>query len=254
MTGVRRIELEGCFNFRDLGGYGTEDGRTVAWGKLFRADSVHLMTQADASIAKEKLGLRTLIDLRNEGEISMGGIGLLAEDGLARSHFPVSGRRGVVIDTADKAVPASDRSPDTLVANYLALLENSADLLVDAVTLIAGSGTLPAVFFCSAGKDRTGILSAVVLGALGVEDETIVADYVLTTEAIDKIITRLGSLPGAPAMYREVPTSNFAPYAETMERMVDEVRKKYGSFAGYLEVKGATPRVLEELRAELLDP
>jgi hypothetical protein len=249
----RRIELEGCFNFRDLGGWETHEGRAVGWGRLFRADSVHLMTQTDAHHAHEELGLKTLIDLRNDGEIALGGNGLLAEAGLERRHYPLSSRRGVVIDTATSGAPASDRSPDVLVPSYLNVLERSADLIVDAVSALASDEALPAVFFCAAGKDRTGVLSAVILGALGVKDQHIVEDYVLTTDSIDPIITRLGELPGSPSMYRELPPSHFAAHAETMERVVNGVRERYGSFRDYVIANGLREEALEQLVHNLLD-
>src|SRR5688500_6272789 len=130
---MRLIELEGCFNFRDLGGWRTTDGRAVRSGRLFRADSVHLMTRADADRARDELGLRTLLDLRNELEIDATGVGLLADDGLSRRHLPLSSRRGAAVDTATRPAPSADRSADTMFENYLGILEASADLIVEGV-------------------------------------------------------------------------------------------------------------------------
>lgn len=249
----RLIEFEGCFNFRDLGGWRTTDGRTVAWGRLYRADSVHRMTESDATRARQELGLRTVLDLRSELEISYGGLGLLAEAGTARHHLPLSSRRGqpIVID-GTSAAPSADRSPDTMVANYLAIMEASSDLIVDAVSALATDRGLPAVFFCAAGKDRTGVLSAVVLGALGVRDEDIMADYVLTTDSIDRIITRFAADENSPAIYRDNPPSHFAPVAETMQRVLRDVRHRYGSFGEYLVSKGLAETALSGLNEALL--
>src|SRR5687767_15245825 len=122
------------------------------------------MTRADADHVRDELGLRTLLDLRNELEIDATGVGLLANDGVARLHLPLSSRRGTVIDGANRPAPSSDRSPDTMVEQYLGIIEASSDLIVEAVDAIASDEALPAVFFCAAGKDRTGVLSAVVLG------------------------------------------------------------------------------------------
>jgi protein tyrosine/serine phosphatase len=252
---IRRHEFEGSFNFRDLGGWRTDDGGTVAWGRLFRADSVHLLTDADVARAQSELGIRTMIDLRNDEEIASGGVGALAEM-TTRHHAPLSSRRGLspvdsaaVVDQANIA----DRSPGRLAFGYLATLEASSDLVVDAVSTFASAGALPGVFFCAAGKDRTGVLSAVLLGAVGVRDDDIVADYVLTEESIDPIINRFASLPGSPDMYRELPPSHFAPYAETMELVVTGVREQYGSFGNYLVAKGLPAATLDALAASLLD-
>lgn len=250
---LRRLPFEGCFNFRDLGGWQTDDGRAVRWGQLFRADSVHLMTDADCVRAKEEVGLRLLLDLRNDVEIELAGIGRLAEGGLVRHSLPLSSRRKDPID-APRAAASSDRSPATLAANYLATLEASNDLIVEAVETLASEDGLPAVFFCAAGKDRTGVLSAVVLGALGVRDEDIVEDYVLTADAIAPIIERLAAIPGAPAMYRDFPVTHFTPYAETMELVLEGIHETYGSFASYLRAQGITDTTLRTLEERLLEP
>jgi protein-tyrosine phosphatase len=253
LTEVRRIALEGCFNFRDLGGWSTGDGRRVRWERLYRADSVHLMSEDDAVQANDELGIRTLLDLRNELEIHATGTGLLAEQGLTRHHLPLTSRdKNVTIDSTTAAA-SSDRSPETLTDQYLRTLEVSSDLILSAIETLAEDDSLPAVFFCAAGKDRTGVLSATVLGSLGVRDEDIIRDYVLTEEAIVPIIERFAASPGAPAMYRDLPPSHFAPYAETMEGVIAGVRDVYGSFAEYVVDKGLDERALNALRRSLLD-
>jgi len=252
---VRRIEFEGSFNFRDLGGWQTDDGRVVRWGRLFRADSVHMLTSADADHARDELRLRTLIDLRSDVEVEVMGAGLLAEAGMPRHHVPLTSRRGAALDSAQAAgAAAADRSPDTLVEQYLTTLEVSSDLIVEAAGALAQSDALPAVFFCSAGKDRTGVLSATILGALGVRDSDIVEDYVLTKDRIVPIIERFGAIEGSPDMYRDLPPMHFAPLPETMERVLAGVREAYGSFAEYLIAKGLPKPSLDVLASTLLEP
>lgn len=251
---TRVLSFEGCFNFRDLGGYRTNDGRVVRSGRVFRSDSVHLMTEADAARARNELGLRTLIDLRNEIEIQSGGIGVLAHGGVNRLHLNLtSRRRGTAVLDGTAAASSPDRSPDTMVAQYLAILEVSSESIVAAVDALGNGENLPAVFFCAAGKDRTGVLSAVVLGSLGVRDADIVEDYVLTADSIERIIERFAATPGSPTMYRDIEWSNFAPLHETMERVIEDVRQKYGSFDGYLIEKGLAETTLERFKSALLD-
>ncbi|HYZ93356.1 MAG TPA: tyrosine-protein phosphatase [Actinomycetota bacterium] len=253
-VGTRRIEFEGSFNFRDLGGWRTNDGRTVRWRRLYRADSVHRLTAADAGRVHEELGIRTLMDLRNDLEVGAYGIGLLAEGGMMRHHLPITSRpREAPVVGGAAAVPNPDRTPEEMLAVYLGMLEVSSDLVVGGVEAIATDDALPAVFFCAAGKDRTGVLSAVVLGALGVRDEDLIEDYFLTRDAIEQIIERIASDPDSPDMYRDNPPMHFAPYEETMQRFVDEVRDRYGSFAGYLVAKGLPEPTLERLRSALIE-
>jgi protein-tyrosine phosphatase len=251
----RRHEFEGCFNFRDLGGWRTNDGATVRWGRLFRADACHLMSEADVVRARDELALRTMIDLRNDEEIAFGGIGALS-DIVARHHAPLSRRRGlspVEIATLTQAPADSDRSPEVLAEMYLGILDRSSDLIVDVMSTFAKDDALPAVFFCAAGKDRTGVLSAVVLGSLGVRDEDIVEDYFLTGESIESIIGRFAAVEGSPDMYRDLPASHFAPLAETMQLVIAGVRERYGSFASYLIDNGLSARSLDRLGAALLE-
>ena len=247
---MRRIEFEGSFNFRDLGGWETEDGRTVRWSKLYRADSVHLLTERDVERAYEELGIKTLIDLRGDIEIEFGGVGALAELVVARYHAPFRSRP---IDATVAAAPAADRSPDAMVEQYLGILEHSSDLVVEAVRNLGSDEALPAVFFCAAGKDRTGVLAAVVLGGLGVRAEDIVTDYVLTEESIEAIIKRFAQSESAAPMYRDLPPSHFAPFAETMERVIAAVGERYGSFPDYLTSHGLAPDELRSLRDSLLE-
>ena len=251
---IRRHEFEGSFNFRDLGGWRTNDGATVKWGRLFRADSVHLMSEGDVIRARDQLRIRTVVDLRNDEEIAIGGIGTLAE-AAERHHAPLSSRRGLgPVDAAVVVnVAATDRSPETLSAGYLLTLERSADLIVDVVGRFAASDALPGVFFCAAGKDRTGVMSAVVLGAVGACDEDIVEDYYLTADSIDQIIGRFAATPGSPDMYRDLPPSHFAPYAETMGHVVAGVKERWGSFADYLIDNGLPRASLDALTAALIE-
>ena len=252
----RRHEFEGCFNFRDLGGWRTDDDATVRWGRLFRADAVHLMSERDVACARNDLALRTMIDLRNDDEIAFGGVGALADTVGARLHAPLSSRRGLSPIDAERLAAArniADRSPEALAENYIGILERSSDLIVDAMATLAQPDSLPAVFFCAAGKDRTGVLSAVVLGSLGVRDSDIVEDYVLTSESIEDIIGRFAAVEGSPDMYRDLPASHFAPFAETMQAVIEDVRNRYGSFGAYLVAKGLPTPSLDAIAANLLD-
>ncbi len=195
-----------------------------------------------------------MFDLRNSLEIDAHGAGLLAETGTVRKHLPITSRSSqtAVVDGVQAAL-SSLRTPDEMLAVSLGMLEASSSLFVEAVETLARYESLPAVFFCTAGKDRTGVLSAVLLGALGVRDEDLIEDYFLTREAIELIIGRLASTPGSPDMYRDLPAVHFAPYEETMERFISEVRRLYGSFDDYLLQKGLSPGALASFRTSLLD-
>ena len=162
----RRIDLEGCLNFRDLGGYPTADGRRLRWRRLFRSDALHHLTPADVLRLREEIGLAHVVDLRSSGELRAEGRGPLEREPLAFHHLPLfdglGGRR------------AAEGVPD-LAELYFAMAEYAREPIARVIaTLARASG--PAVYHCAAGKDRTGLVSAVLLGLLGVRDEQIVAD------------------------------------------------------------------------------
>jgi protein-tyrosine phosphatase len=180
----RLIALEGCFNFRDLGGYVGAGGRTVRWRRLFRADGLSRLSAPDLARLAE-LGLRTVIDLRTADEITKRGRIDPAHPDLAYHHLPM-------IDVLPPEVELPRWSDPLFVAGqYRDMLRSGATTMRQALELLADGATYPAAFHCMAGKDRTGILSALVLELLGVADEEIVADYALSGEAMQRMLAWL---------------------------------------------------------------
>jgi protein-tyrosine phosphatase len=241
----RTLEFEGCVNFRDLGGYGTADGRMVAWRRLFRADGLHKLTASDRAQLIE-LGLSTVIDLRTLDEAAQ------------RGSFPVDDVpvRYVGLPLTD-VLPATEDLPDWGEAAYVAtrygaMVSEGGHVLTEAIDVLASGGSLPAVMHCSAGKDRTGVLSALLLAFLGVPDETIIEDYALSAAAMGRLLERLKAeypdavdevVKYAPAVLHVVP--------ETMEQFLAELRLEYGSYAELADFLGVTGSV-EALRASVL--
>ena len=227
---VRRHDFEGSFNFRDLGGWRTDDGASVKWGKLFRADSVHLMTDADVIRARDQLRIRTVVDLRNDEEIAIGGIGTLAE-AAERHHAPLSSRRG--LDPIDAAAGRrrTSRSQtarrDTSPPGYLLTLERSADLIVDIVERFASARRASRRVLLRGGqgpdgRDERG--RPRLPSASGTRTSSRTTSSRPTRSR--PIIGRFASTPGSPDMYRDLPPSHFAPYAETMEMVVAGVKER----------------------------
>ena len=239
----RRIELDGCVNFRDLGGYPTSDGRTVRWRTLFRSDALHALTPGDVRQLTE-IGLSDIVDLRSSFELNNEGRGLLGKEPIAFHHTPLF----------DGDPQAGNRSAPTnmsLGERYLGLMFVGQKKIANVVRILAAARG-GAVYHCAAGKDRTGVLSAVLLGALGVPDELIVADYALSAERIDAIIARVMSMKGYEDALRHMPEDTLHAKPETMEKVVSEITARYGSMEGYLRDAGVDDSVLERLRAKCL--
>jgi protein-tyrosine phosphatase len=240
----RRIALEGCLNFRDLGGYPTADGRRVRWRQLFRSDSLHLLSTADVRQLRDDLGLGCVIDLRSTAELRKEGRGLLEAQPMRFHHLPLfDGERG----DRSEAPPFS-----SLGELYFLMIEHAAPAVGKVVTALAESGC-PAVFHCAAGKDRTGVISAVLLGLLDVPDEVVVADYAATREQLEAIVDRLMSLEGYQAMLAELPPDTMHAEPETMITLLGRVRSTYGSMTEYARSAGVSAETIATLRARLLD-
>jgi protein-tyrosine phosphatase len=241
----RHVPLGAAFNVRDLGGYPTADGRQVRWRTLFRADGLHRLDADDLEVLAGH-GLRTVIDLRTKDEIEK------------RGRFPVDGlevdyRHLPLIQTLwapdDLAVATS--AHDFLIERYLVMLEEGAPAIVAALGLLSQPATLPAVFHCAAGKDRTGVLAAVVLRVLGVEPDVVAADYALSAMAMERM--RAWFEAEVPDAMAKQPPEFMAAPAEAMLGFLDDLDRLHGSVVDYVRGIGVTDDVLAALRAQLLE-
>jgi hypothetical protein len=240
------ISLVGSYNFRDLGGYPGHDGRPVQWGRLFRADTLHELTELDVDVLKG-LGLATIIDLRTTGELDRTGRGPLANEPISFWHLSVIGEGG------GEAIAAPAAPGDELTERYLWYLETST-ALVEAMRVVADSDNLPLVFHCAAGKDRTGVLAALVLDILGVEPSVIVADYVITAGRMDLIMGRFSGDADLEARIAKVPAYYFGVEAHTMEHFVAELYARYGGARRWAVAAGIDEEALDLMVDHLLEP
>lgn len=232
----------GTHNFRDLGGLPTDDGGRTLPGLLFRSDTVQELTDADVQVLVSELGLRLVIDLRGAAEVEREGRGLLA-------GFPVQ-HVNLPLDSKDeRAIP--DLAVDTLVQHYLGYLAVSADALLQVFRLLADDG-LPAVVHCAAGKDRTGVTTAMVLRAVGVQADAVAQDYARSAPAVPQVLARLRRLPSYADRIDLLPVEVHACEAETMTQFLAAVDEQFGSVRGYLHELGLESHVIDQLRARLV--
>jgi len=244
----RRVALAGPVNFRDLGGYQTGFGSRIPWGRLFRSDSLHRLTELDGS-ALHELGIRTALDFRAHDELTEIGIGRLGDLEIRHLHLPTT-------DRAIHVQPQADWTPPSSAAEvYLNMMEHGAAAYAAALEALAEPENLPAVFFCMAGKDRTGVFSAVVLGLLGVNGRDIVADYALTHEVIDEIHARTREArPGIDDLWSRLPPDLIGAHSTTMDGLLDLIRDRWGSIPGYVDAIGVDAATVDRLRTALLTP
>ncbi len=242
---TRRITLEGPCNFRDLGGYPTADGRETRWGRLYRSDSVHTLTAGDVPVLRE-LGVRTAIDFRSSHELDQIGIGPLGEFSITHVHCPTFD-----MNPDGAAPPFVGGSAATF---YARMMESGAPAYVAAAQAVAAAEA-PTVFFCMAGKDRTGVFAALVLGLLGVPDDVIVADYALTHEVLPTIAERRDAREAAlSTRYRwdDIPEDLRGAHSHVMEELLGIVQERWGGWEGYAAAAGFPDATVATLRAQLV--
>ncbi|MFF5255221.1 tyrosine-protein phosphatase [Streptomyces leeuwenhoekii] len=242
----RLIELDGTVNFRDAGGYRTEDGRWVKMGVVYRSDALDKLTDADLAKLK-RLGLAADYDLRTTAErtdapdrVPEGTRYVAANvlgDGSPVFSLPRTAAEAerLMIDAEKSMVGAASAK-----AAYSAVFADLADGDPD--------GTL---YHCTAGKDRTGWASAALLTALGVPRETVMADYLASNDY--RAEANAAALAALPAEQAAVYKPMLDVRAAYLNSGFAEVERAYGSFAAYeRKALGLDARELRELRAELL--
>ncbi|MFI9025699.1 tyrosine-protein phosphatase [Streptomyces sp. NPDC053560] len=262
---VHRVELRGAVNVRDLGGYRTRDGHHVRYGRVFRADGLGKLSPADGK-KLTGLGLRTVVDLRVPAETARDGADRLPR-GLKLVSRPVQDRR--LNDTTNEALGSKD--PDTqrrllgggraerlMRATYRSFVTAAQSRRQFAATvrdLADGRGT-PLLFHCTAGKDRTGWLSYVLLRAVGVPDATATGDYLLSNDlraAADRR-TRAGLEKSGQMRDADLLTPLLAVRKDYLRAAVDQAERDYGGLDGYLtEGLDLDSRTLARLRSRLVD-
>jgi len=245
----RFVDVDGLFNLRDLGGYPTEDGRSVAWDLLYRSDGLHRLTERGTA-AFLSLGVVTVLDLRTVTESAQRSWRPPTDWTGRRLHVPLLRR------TPDWSAldPAEAARADFAVDHYREMaVEGAAGLRVAVETLAAPDG-LPAVFHCAAGKDRTGVLAALVLRLLGVSTEDVADDYALTETAsmrwADSVAA--GNEDDTKANWPHLPPSMLTANRAIMLAFLRAVETEHGSPAGFAAHLGLSRDTLDRLRAALL--
>lgn len=240
----RHIEFARLHNFRDLGGYVTADGRTVRWGRLYRSDSLSKLAAPDWDRFTE-LGVRTVIDLRYPWEIERAGR-VPDFDGLEYHNLSIEHRPY----DQPSLPPTVDPGP-YLADRFAEVAEDGTDELRQALALLAAPTATPTVIHCASGKDRTGLLVALVLTLLGVAEDDIVADFALTDLATDRLVADWKE--SHPDKALTWPGYGRAP-AQTMTLFLANLATRHGSIHAYARKHlGADRTLIAALEANLLE-
>ncbi|MFJ2810171.1 tyrosine-protein phosphatase [Kitasatospora sp. NPDC087271] len=240
---TRQLTFERLHNFRDLGGYPAADGRSVRRGLLYRSDSLGKLTSPADLDRLQALGVRTVIDLRYPWEIAAKGR-VPDYEGLVYHNLSIEHR------TYDQAEIDPDVDPWRYLADRFAeVTEDGVEEIREALEVIAAAEE-PVVFHCASGKDRTGLIAALVLTLLGVSEDDIAADFALTELATPHLVAEWHAAhPGRTLRW---PGYGRAP--ETVIRLaLADLTARHGSVEDYATgTLGFSPARTAALRSRLL--
>jgi protein-tyrosine phosphatase len=236
------LGLDGAFNFRDLGGLPVPGGRQTRPGLLFRSDTLQALSARDAQRLAQQIGLRAVVDLRLADEVEQEGRGLLQLNQEIRYiHAPMgmAATQGV----------APDEVLDVLYRSCLA-----SDSMVMAIEQIASHPGQPTLFHCAAGKDRTGLVAAMLLSLAGVGNEAIVADYLRSALAMPRMLERFATWPRYRDHMAVTPPQVYAVTEAPIRRFLDELALNHGGAWAWAQARGLPAATLERFVRTLLVP
>jgi protein-tyrosine phosphatase len=241
----RHIPIPGTFNVRDLGGYPTIDGTATLWRRFIRSDSLHRLDEAGIALLIDR-GVTAVVDLRHVNE-------------LVTAPNPFSGRNGIryinvnlLADLLPSGDAVHDPNKDVLLDLYLRALDQRGAAIREVLDAIAAVPDGAILFHCAAGKDRTGILAALLLSLAGVGREYILDDYEMTAMHIKaaipdyerRALERGQDLASLHAM--------LASRRETMQAMLSYLDERHGGVLSYLVSTGLSTSVIDRLRDRFL--
>jgi protein-tyrosine phosphatase len=241
------ITIDGLVNIRDLGGLCTADGKTLRSGVIFRSDSLKALTETGQADLERLVAPRTVIDLRMGVEVTRDGYEL-RDASVNIINFPMIPLSGVNQQQIDEGAYGN------LIDDYMGQIDVNALSILSALQMFADSANHPVVLHCTAGKDRTGVAVAMALEILGVDHETIAADYHVTTANMAPIVARIKANPVFQANgLADAPDWVFESEPATMLAFLARMTEDFGSGQEWAIEKGMTLEQIEAMRANLLE-
>ncbi|EJM21071.1 protein tyrosine/serine phosphatase [Pseudomonas sp. GM21] len=252
--------LAGAPNFRDMGGTVTRDGRSIRHGLVFRSEGLSQLTENDLEVA-QTLGIRLVCDLRSKHECDRSPSRWPLNKGTELLHLDISAdvRAGeesmikLLVDTPTRQV--ATRAMVSIYRQFPYAFSGKLRALFDR--LLTDDG-VPMVFHCTAGKDRTGFVSAILLSALGVDREAILEDYLKSGMYWDGVRGEVSLKRSLQAFFAGVPPDDvihpmMAVDAAYLDAALDEVKENFGSVENYLHTcAGLDEHAVGKLRERLL--
>jgi protein-tyrosine phosphatase len=241
-------------NFRDLGGTPASDGKRIRKGLLFRSANPDKIAPSDRALLQE-LGIRTFIDLRAPSEVQNGTEQI---DHSERISLPLDFQKV----TRDRFKPVLKlKNSEPLIADisndiYLEIVDACVPVFRQVIEILSDPARVPVHIHCQVGKDRTGIITALILMALGTGRDEIILDFMKSNAALRQSFKK-------HFLFRSILTFGYYPYRKLMfavtlrqrniESVVDRVNNHYGGIEAYLAASGCSPEILGNVRNFMLE-
>ena len=250
MDPKRHLKIEGAYNTRDLGGYATRDGRHTRWGQLLRADSLHRLPVTSQQALLD-YGLRTVLDLRKSDELQNLPNPFFGSDEVTYYHQNMVGDAGLI---SASNIPNSLGIAERKHRVYSFLLDRRRSKMCEILSLLALPDSLPSLFHCSAGADRTGIVAALVLGIAGVPAETIAEDYGLTPRfLLARHLDQNPEISAGDITWQEY-QQEIGIVPETILAVLRDLEERHrGGVEGYVRAIGLGEAQIESIREAIVE-
>ncbi|MBB3995385.1 protein-tyrosine phosphatase [Sulfitobacter undariae] len=243
---ARQLTVRGAYNIRDLGGYTTAQGTPVPWRNFLRADCLHRLDKGEP----ERLhfeGLCMVVDLRTAREVRDAPSCLEGMRGVDWVNLPL-------FDALSPAALAEVDVPEgghPLLTMYITAVETRAEAITNILNRIAQVEQGTVLFNCTAGKDRTGVIAALLLGLAGVSHSDIITDYALTESLIPELVSEFLSLSRSNGGDVQAYATLLESPADAMAGLLAHLDANYGSVTGYLDHIGVPLETLSRLQDRL---
>ncbi len=241
LSNQRHLPVPGTFNIRDLGGYAAGPFET-RWRRILRADGLHHLDEAGIAVLTDE-GVTTVIDLRHGHELE-------SQPNPFHAHPAVAYHN---VSLFERLAPGDMAAGDVLLDLYIQALTTRHDAISQVLTLIAEAPEGVVLFHCTAGKDRTGLVAALLLALAGVATATILDDYALTKPMIAPLLDRLI----AEAEERGADLAALRPLLacepQTMAATIAHILDNHGSVEAYLLAIGLSDATIARLKTRLLE-
>ena len=243
----RRLTWDACYNAREVGGYPTADGGTLAWRRLVRTDNLSRLTPLGQA-ALVKYGVRTIIDLRDPSELAMEPHAFLTPSTLATApayyNLPL-------IRFDDQGWQAATQTLVSTPSYYCGTLDYFKPEVAAIMRAVVATDEGSVLIHCHAGKDRTGLVIALLLAAAGVAPDLIAQDYALSNHYLqpwyDGLLAQHADDPERQARMR----ADFKTQPQFMLDVLAHLDARYGGIRGYLLAVGLTELEIEQIRTRL---